>query len=204
MRWPQPPIDHRRRGPRSGQATASRRRLRRLRRPPAQRLPDPSRSSSARPGSNVKRGSEWLKTGIRPRHPSEGAARPRLGLLWSKLKQASKGEGPIINRPTRPPWRTAVDAKGVCNCPRGGTRRCTNEAVRATRPSELYGRTRPAEPSAFYSTRAVTPTRLGFALHGLALLGQDGGSGAWSIGALVPGCSMRYECELMSPDRSEL
>ena len=48
--------------------------------------------------------------------------------------QVSEGEGPIISSPTRPPRRTAHDAKGVCNCPCGGTRRCTNEAVRATRP----------------------------------------------------------------------
>ena len=117
--------------------------------PPIKRLPDPSRSSSARPGSNVKRGSEWLKQGIRPRQPHEVAARPLFGLLWFKLKRASKGEGPIINSPTRPPWRTAVDAKGVCNCPRGGTRRCTNEAVRAMRPSEFDSRFRLAEAQCF-------------------------------------------------------
>ena len=194
MRWPQPPIDHRRRGPRSGHATASRRRLRRLRRHPTCRLPGLGRSSSARPRSNDKWGSEWFKPGIRPRHPHEGAARPRLGLSWFKLKQASKGEGPIINSPTRPPWRTAVDAEGVCNCPRGGMRRCTNEAVRATRPSEFNDRSRSAEPRAFYSTRANTPTRLGFALHGLALHGQDGeirvrAYESRPLGALVPGRS---------------
>ena len=194
MRWPQPPIAHQRRGPRSGLMTASRRRLRRPRRHPTYRLPDLGRSSSARLRSNGKWGSKLFKPGTRPRPPEVVAARPLFGLLWFKLKRASKGEGPIINSPTRPPWRTAADAEGVCNCPCGGTRRCTNEAVRATRPSELYGRTRPAEPSACHSTRAAPPTRLGFALHGLALHGQDGeirvrAYESRPLGALVPGRS---------------
>ena len=183
MRWLNPPIAHQRRGPRSGQLIC-------LMRTPAASAPTAPRPSSPTrwPGQSVAR------TGIRPRQPEVVAARPLFGLLWFKLKRASKGEGPIINSPTRPPWRTAVDAEGVCNCPRGGMRRCTNEAVRATRPSEFDSRIRLAEPRAFHSTRADTPTRLGFALHGLALHGQDGeirvrAYESRPLGALVPGRS---------------
>ena len=51
--------------------------------------------------------------------------------------------------PTRPHLGTAIDAKGVCNSPRGGKRRCTNEAVRATRPSKFDSRFRLAEAQCF-------------------------------------------------------
>ena len=212
MRWPQPPIVHHRRGPRSGHILASRGRLRRHRRHPAGRLPDLIRSPSALMRSNVQRGSEWLKPGSRPQHPSEDAARPLFGLLWFKLKWASKGEGPIINSPTRPPWRTAGDAKAVCNSPRGGKRRCTNEAVRATRPSEFNSRIRLAEAQCFLQ-------------HSGRVLNSDLGWGtplnqprphAEPIPALVRfrlpalrgqalhGRMVRHECELTSISRSHL
>ena len=116
-------------------------------------------------------------------------------------------------KPTRPHRRTPNDGQGaVCNCPRGGTRRCTNEAVRAMRPSEFDSRFRLAEAQCFlqHSGRAFSndlgwgtplnqprlheepvPALVRFrlpALHGHALHGR----------------MVRYECELMSRDRSHL
>ena len=52
---------------------------------------------------------------------------------WFKLKWAPGGP----EKDGRPPGEPPDDGKAVCNCPSRGTRRCTNEAVRSTRISQV-------------------------------------------------------------------
>ena len=172
MRWSSPLIAHRRRGPRSGHnITASRRRLRRPRRHPS------SISLITLRGDLMLDGSKLLKPGIRPWPPNcigPGDNYPtRRAAHGAELVQAQGGVPEGEGRDPRGP-------RGEESPPTGGAlRRCTNEAVRAMRPSQLNSRSRLAEAQCFLQhsgqtlaeqfpalVRVLLPALRGPALHG--------------------------------------